>query len=109
MVRLPTIDLVDDGPGKPVGINSHIGRRPIAAFGNSDGDFQMLQWATAAPAGKRFGLIVQSHAMRSANMPTTASRPFGKLDKGLDAASANGWTIASMKDDWKRVFGFQQG
>ena len=105
LIRLPTIDLVDDGPGKPVGINSHIGRRPIAAFGNSDGDFQMLQWTTGA-RGRRFGLIVH-HTDAEREYAYDRRSPFGKLDKGLDAASANGWTIVSMKDDWKRVFSFQ--
>lgn len=104
LMRLPTIDLVDDGPGKPVGINSHIGRRPIAAFGNSDGDFQMLQWATGA-RGRRFGLIVH-HTDAAREYAYDRKSPFGKLDKGLDAASANGWTVVSMKDDWKRVFNF---
>jgi phosphoglycolate phosphatase-like HAD superfamily hydrolase len=106
LIRLPTIDLIDDGPGKPVGINSHIGRRPIAAFGNSDGDFQMLQWATASPAGKRFGLIVH-HTDAEREFAYDRKSTFGKLDKGLDAADANGWTVVSMKEDWKRVFGFQ--
>ncbi|GIQ73950.1 HAD family phosphatase [Bradyrhizobium sp. RD5-C2] len=105
LVRLPTIDLVDDGPGKPVGINSHIGRRPIAAFGNSDGDFQMLQWTTAA-RDRRFGLIVH-HTDAEREYAYDRKSPFGKLDKGLDAASANGWTVVSMKDDWKRIFAFQ--
>ncbi|WP_234683642.1 HAD family hydrolase [Bradyrhizobium monzae] len=105
LIRLPSIDLIDDGPGKPVGINSHIGRRPIAAFGNSDGDFQMLQWATAAP-GRRFGLIVH-HTDSEREYSYDRKSPFGKLDKALDAAPSNGWTVASMKDDWKRVFAFQ--
>ena len=105
LMRLPAIDLVDDGPGKPVGINSHIGRRPIAAFGNSDGDFQMLQWTTGA-RGRRLGLIVH-HTDAEREYAYDRKSPFGKLDKGLDAASANGWVVVSMKDDWKRVFGFQ--
>jgi phosphoglycolate phosphatase-like HAD superfamily hydrolase len=105
LIRLPTIDLVDDGPGKPVGINSHIGRRPIAAFGNSDGDFQMLQWTTGA-RGRRFGLIIH-HTDSEREYAYDRKSAFGKLDKGLDAAGANGWTIVSMKDDWKRIFGFQ--
>lgn len=105
LLRLPSIDLVDDGPGKPVGINSHIGRRPIAAFGNSDGDFQMLQWTTGT-RGRRFGLIVH-HTDSEREYAYDRNSPFGKLDKGLDAASANGWTIVSMKDDWRRIFGFQ--
>lgn len=105
LIRLPAIDLVDDGPGKPVGINSHIGRRPIAAFGNSDGDFQMLQWTTGA-GGRRFGLIVH-HTDSEREYAYDRKSPFGKLDKSLDAAGANGWTMVSMKDDWKRIFAFQ--
>ena len=105
LIRLPTIDLVDDGAGKPVGINSHIGRRPIAAFGNSDGDFQMLQWATV-PRGRRFGLIVH-HTDSEREYMYDRKSPFGRLDKALDAADANGWTLVSMKEDWKRVFSFQ--
>jgi len=106
LVRLPAVDFIDDGAGKPVGINSHIGRRPIAAFGNSDGDFQMLQWTTAARDRRRFGLIVHHNdAEREYSYDRKSS--FGRLDKALDAAASNGWTVVSMKDDWKRVFGFQ--
>lgn len=105
LIRLPAIDFIDDGPGKPVGINSHIGRRPIAAFGNSDGDFQMLQWTTGA-RGRRLGLIVH-HTDAEREYAYDRKSPFGKLDKGLDAANANGWTVVSMKDDWNRIFGFQ--
>ncbi|WP_431016415.1 HAD family hydrolase [Bradyrhizobium pachyrhizi] len=104
LIRLPAIDLVDDGPGKPVGINSHIGRRPIAAFGNSDGDFQMLQWATQS-SGKRFGLIVH-HTDAEREYAYDRKSSFGKLDKALDAANSNGWIVVSMKDDWKRMFRF---
>jgi hypothetical protein len=105
LIRLSAIDFVDDGPGKPVGINSHIGRRPIAAFGNSDGDFQMLQWATLSP-GKRFGLIVH-HTDAEREYAYDRKSSFGKLDRALDDAGSNGWTVVSMKDDWKRVFSFQ--
>lgn len=105
LIRLPAIDLIDDGPGKPVGINSHIGQRPIAAFGNSDGDFQMLQWTTGQ-AGRRFGLIVH-HTDGDREFMYDRQSHFGKLDKALDAAGSNGWSVASVKDDWKRVFSFQ--
>ncbi|WGR69612.1 MULTISPECIES: HAD family hydrolase [unclassified Bradyrhizobium] len=105
LMRLPAIDLVDDGPGKPVGINSHIGRRPIAAFGNSDGDFQMLQWTTGQ-GGRRFGLIVH-HTDAEREYSYDRKSSFGRLDKALDAAAANKWTVVSMKDDWKRIFSFQ--
>jgi hypothetical protein len=105
LMRLPAIDLVDDGPGKPVGINSHIGRQPIAAFGNSDGDFQMLQWA-AVSRGRHFGLIVH-HTDSEREYAYDRKSSFGKLDKALDAADSNGWIVVSMKEDWKRVFNFQ--
>ncbi len=105
LVRLPQIDFIDDGPGKPVGINGHIGRRPIAAFGNSDGDLQMLQWATRWP-GKRLGLLVH-HTDAEREYAYDRTSHFGRLDKALDAAAASRWTVASMKDDWKKIFDFQ--
>jgi hypothetical protein len=99
------LDFIDDKAGKPVGINSHIGRRPIAAFGNSDGDFQMLEWTTKS-GGKRLGLFVH-HTDAVREYAYDRKSHFGKLDKGLDAAAANGWVVANMKDDWKRIFKFQ--
>jgi phosphoglycolate phosphatase-like HAD superfamily hydrolase len=105
LFRLPEMDFVDDGPGKPVGINAHIGQRPIAAFGNSDGDIQMLQWATKW-GGRRLGLIVH-HTDAVREYAYDRKSHFGKLDKGLDAAKVNDWTLVSMKDDWKRIFKFQ--
>lgn len=102
LVKLPAADLVDDKEGKPVGIESRIGRRPIAAFGNSDGDLQMLQWTTAG-SGPRFGLIVH-HTDAEREWAYDRTSPVGKLDKALDEASAKGWTIVSMKDDWKTIF-----
>ncbi|NJL08453.1 MAG: haloacid dehalogenase-like hydrolase [Methylacidiphilales bacterium] len=107
LMRLPAVNFVDDGPGKPVGINSHIGRRPIAAFGNSDGDFQMLQWTTMT-AGRRLGLIVH-HTDAAREFAYDRKSHFGRLDKALDAAEANGWTVVDMKNDWNRVFKFDQG
>jgi hypothetical protein len=104
LMRLPEIDFIDDGPGKPVGINEHIGRRPIAAFGNSDGDMQMLQYSTGG-SGARFGLIVHhTDAVREWAYDRDSS--IGKLDKALDAAPAAGWTVMNMKDDWKTIFPF---
>jgi phosphoglycolate phosphatase-like HAD superfamily hydrolase len=100
--KLPEIGLVDDGEGKPAGIQTFIGRRPIAAFGNSDGDLQMLQW-TAAGGGARFCLYVHhTDAAREWAYDRTSS--IGRLDKGLDEAKARGWTVVSIKDDWKQVF-----
>jgi len=106
LYRLPEINFVDDGPGKPVGINDHIGRRPIAAFGNSDGDLQMLQWTTAEAAGPRLGLIVH-HTDAEREYAYDRQAHFGRLDKALDAAAANHWSIVDMKKDWKRVFAFE--
>ena len=104
LVRLPEINFVDDGPGKPVGIQMHIGRRPIAAFGNSDGDHQMLQW-TAAGEGPRFMLLVH-HTDADREWAYDRQSPIGRLDKALDEAQRRGWTVVDMKKDWKRVFPF---
>ena len=104
--KLPQIEFVDDGPGKPVGINRFIGRRPIFAFGNSDGDQQMLEW-TAAGAGARFmGLVHHTDAEREYAYDRQSK--VGKLDKALDEGIAKGWTIVDMKHDWKTVFPFQR-
>ena len=105
LFRLPQIDFVDDGPGKPVGILQHIGRRPIAAFGNSDGDLQMLQWATLTE-GARFGLIVH-HTDAEREYAYDRHSSVGHLDKALDAAAVNGWTVVDMKTDWNRIFPFE--
>jgi hypothetical protein len=104
LTRLPEIDFINDGPGKPAGINAHIGRRPIAAFGNSDGDMQMLQYTTGG-SGARFGLIVHhTDPIREWAYDRTSS--IGKLDKALDAAPAAGWTVVDIKNDWKTIFPF---
>lgn len=106
LTRLPELNFMDDNVGKPVGINRHIGRRPIAAFGNSDGDLQMLQWTTAGK-GSRFGLLVRhTDAVREYAYDVS---PFGKLDVALTEAAAKGWTVVDMKNDWNRVFAFEAG
>jgi hypothetical protein len=102
LVRLPEVNFIDDGPGKPVGINSHIGRQPIAAFGNSDGDLQMLQY-TAAGSGPRFCLYIH-HTDAEREWAYDRQSHIGCLDKGLDEAMAKGWTVVSMKDDWKKIY-----
>jgi len=102
LMKLPEINFIDDKTGKPVGIQSHIGRRPIAAFGNSDGDLQMLQW-TAAGSGPRFCLFVH-HTDAEREWAYDRKSHIGQLDKGLDEAAAKGWTVVSMKDDWKTIF-----
>jgi len=102
ILRESGIDFVNDVEGKPLGIQRHIGRRPIAAFGNSDGDQQMLEW-TAAGAGARLMLLVH-HTDGEREVAYDRLSPIGKLDKALDEAKAKGWLVASMKDDWKSVF-----
>ena len=102
LIKEPKIDFIDDGPGKPVGINRFIGRRPILAFGNSDGDQQMLEW-TRGRAPARASPLSSITPTPSANRPTTASH-IGKLDKALDEAAAKGWTVVDMKQDWKTIF-----
>jgi hypothetical protein len=104
LFRLPEINFIDDKAGKPVGINEFIGRRPIAAFGNSDGDLEMLQWTTMS-GGVRLGLIVH-HTDAEREYAYDRNTEFGRLDKALDAAAVNKWTVVSMKDDWKRIFAF---
>ena len=106
LARLPEINFIDDKTGKPVAIQQHIGRRPIAAFGNSDGDLEMLQW-TAAGKGPRFCLYVHHDDARR-EWAYNRQSSIGRLDKGLDEAKARGWTVVSMKDDWKRVFPFEK-
>lgn len=102
LVRLPEIDFIDDKAGKPVGIHKFIGCRPIAAFGNSDGDFEMLEWVTGGPE-PRFGLIVH-HDDAVREYAYDRKSHTGRLDRALDAAPAKGWTIVSMKADWKMIF-----
>jgi phosphoserine phosphatase len=105
LVRLPEINFVDDREGKPVGIHQQIGRRPIAAFGNSDGDLQMLQWTTAG-AGARLAVIVHhTDAERENAYDRTSS--IGRLDKAFDEAQAKGWTVVDMKNDWKIIYPLQ--
>jgi phosphoserine phosphatase len=105
LVRLPEVNFNDDKGGKPVGIHQHIGRRPIAAFGNSDGDLQMLQY-TGAGSGARFCLYVH-HDDPAREYAYDREDGLAKLDKGLDEAAAKGWTVVSMKDDWKTLFSAQ--
>jgi hypothetical protein len=103
LVRLPEIDFFDDKEGKPVGINHFIGRRPVAAFGNSDGDLAMLQW-TAAGEGARFMLLVH-HTDAGREFAYDRQAVSGRLDKALDEAARRGWVVVDMKNDWKRVYG----
>lgn len=102
LLRLPEVEFVDDGPGKPAGINRFIGRRPIAAFGNSDGDQQMLEW-TAAGKGARLMLLVH-HTDADREFAYDRTSPVGKLDKAWNEATAKGWVVVDMKQDWKTIF-----
>jgi phosphoserine phosphatase len=104
LMRLAEVNFVNDGAGKPVGINQHIGRHPIAAFGNSDGDLPMLQWTTSE-SGARFALIVH-HTDAEREWAYDRNSPFGRLDQALDEAKAKGWTVVDMKNDWKTIFSF---
>jgi phosphoglycolate phosphatase-like HAD superfamily hydrolase len=104
--RLPEIDFIDDRGGKPVGIQQVIGRRPIAAFGNSDGDFEMLEWTTSAP-GARLGLIVH-HTDAVREWAYDRESHVGKLSHALDEAPSRAWTVVDMKRDWRTVYAFQK-
>lgn len=102
LVRLPELNFIDDGAGKLVGNNQHIGQRPIAAFGNSDGDLQMLKWTTAGE-GARLGMIVH-HTDAVREYAYDRQSRFGRLDKAMDLAPAEGWVLIDMKADWKEIF-----
>jgi haloacid dehalogenase-like hydrolase len=106
LFRLPEINFIDDKAGKPVGINESIGRRPIAAFGNSDGDLEMLQWATIS-GGVRFGAIVH-HTDAEREYAYDRQSHFGRLDVALGAAAVKKWTVIDMKKDWKVIFPFEK-
>jgi hypothetical protein len=102
LIKLPEVDLIDDKEGKPVGIQTRIGRRPIAAFGNSDGDLQMLEWATAGD-GARFALFIHhDDAVREYAYDRTDK--LQQFNKGWDEALAKGWSVVSMKYDWKVIY-----
>jgi hypothetical protein len=102
IVRLPEMNFIDDKEGKPVGIHRHIGRRPILAVGNSDGDFQMLEWTTAGD-GVRLGVLVH-HTDGDREWAYDRESHIGGLDRGLDEADTRGWIVIDMKDDWRSVF-----
>lgn len=102
LVREPKLDFLDDGPGKPAGIHRHIGRRPILAVGNSDGDFQMLEYTTGG-TGARLGVLIH-HDDAEREFAYDRQSHFGKLDKALDAARQKGWIVVSMKQDWQQIY-----
>ena len=102
LMRLPEINFIDNGDGKAIGINQYIGRRPIAAFGNSDGDQQMLEWTAAGPGLRLMLLVHHTDAVRE--YAYDRQDKLARLDKALDEAHAKGWTIVDMKNDWKTIF-----
>lgn len=105
LVKDAKVDFIDDGPGKPVGIHRFIGRKPILAFGNSDGDQRMLEW-TASGNGARFmGIVHHTDAKRE--YAYDRNSPVGKLDKAWDQPTKRGWIVVDMKQDWKKVFPFE--
>jgi hypothetical protein len=102
LIKMPKVLFVDDGPGKPEGINHFIGRQPIFAFGNSDGDKEMLEWTAACQRLCFMGLVHHTDAVREYAYDRNSD--VGKLDKALDEALAKGWTVVDMKNDWKTIF-----
>ncbi len=104
LVRLPEVNFIDDKEGKPVGVQQHIGQRPLAAFGNSDGDLQMLQWTTAGE-GARLGVIIH-HTDAEREWAYDRESHIGKLDKALDLATEQDWLIVDMQQDWKTIYSF---
>jgi len=102
LVKLPEINFIDDKEGKPIGIHQFIGKQPVAAFGNSDGDLQMLQY-TASNSKKSLVLFVH-HTDSIREWAYDRKSHIGKLDKGLDVATAKGWTLVDMKNDWKNIY-----
>ena len=106
LMKLPKVEFIDDGPGKPEGIQRIIGRRPVFAFGNSDGDQQMLEWTAAGQGAPFMGLVHHTDAERE--WAYDRASHIGKLDKAWDEATAKGWTVVDMKKDWKKVFAFEK-
>ena len=106
LVKVPAVDFLDDKEGKPINIQKIIGRRPLAAFGNSDGDLQMLQYSAAGP-GARLALIVH-HDDAEREYAYDRQSSIGKLDQALDEAKAKNWIVVSMKSDWKKIFSFEK-
>lgn len=105
LFRQPKIDFIDDGPGKPVSIQKFIGRRPLLAFGNSDGDQQMLQWTAAGEGARLMGIVHHTDDVRE--WAYDRQSHVGRLDKALDEAKGRGWTVVDMKADWKKIFAFE--
>jgi len=105
LVRLPEVEFINNHATKPVGIHSHIGRRPVFAVGNSDGDLQMLQWTAAGP-GPRFALVIH-HTDAKREWAYDHDSKVGRLDRALTEAKKRGWPVVDMRSEWKRVFTFE--
>lgn len=106
LMKIPKVEFIDDGPGKPVGINRFIGRRPILAFGNSDGDQQMLQWTVAGNGARLVALVHHTDPVRE--WAYDRNSPVGKLDKAWDEANRRGWIVVDMKHDWNTIYPFEK-
>ena len=106
IMRLPALNLNDDGPGKPIGIYEHIGKKPVFAAGNSDGDYQMLQW-TSSNILPHMAIIVH-HTDSAREYKYDRGSPIGKLEKGLDDAPTYKWVVVDMKNDWKNIYPYNQ-
>lgn len=106
ILQIPEMNLVDDNDGKPVGIYQYIGRRPIASFGNSDGDLQMMQWTTGG-SGLRFALFVH-HTDEEREYAYDRKSPYGHFEIALDEANRKGWTVVDMKNDWKIIYPYDK-
>jgi len=106
LVKLPELNFIDDKEGKPIGIHQYIGKRPVFASGNSDGDYQMLQWTTTATKYPRFGLLLH-HTDAEREWAYDRESSIGRLNKGLDEANEKGWTVIDMKKDWKVIYPFE--
>lgn len=102
IVKLPELNFIDDKEGKPIGIHQHIGKRPVLAAGNSDGDYQMLDYTTSG-TGLRFGMIVH-HTDSIREFAYDRGSSIGRLEKGLDDAKAKGWLVIDMAKDWKTIY-----
>jgi hypothetical protein len=105
LMKEAKVEFIDDGPGKPVGINRFIGRRPVLAFGNSDGDQQMLEWTAAGPGARFMGIVHHTDAVREYAYDREST--IGRLDKALDEATRRKWTVVDMKHDWNAIYPFQ--
>jgi phosphoglycolate phosphatase-like HAD superfamily hydrolase len=107
LIKLPEINFIDDKEGKPVGIHQYIGKRPVFTAGNSDGDYDMLQWTSTATGYPRFGMIVH-HTDSTREWAYDRQSHIGNLQRGLDDAAKYNWLVVDMKQDWKRIYPYEK-